>query len=62
MFVLFLVLLLAIFELYSGISTADLIGLMAYLLSSKEDFDKRTECEMLQLEVFKSQVEYLHAF
>ena len=62
MFILFYVFLLAFFDFYSGISTADFIGLRAYLLLSKQRFDKRAVCEMLQLEVFTSHVEYLRAF
>jgi hypothetical protein len=54
MFVLFLVFLLVIFDLYSGISTAGLIGLMADLLSGKQHFYKRAECEILQLEAFRA--------
>jgi hypothetical protein len=53
---------LAIFDFYSGVLTAGFIGLMAHLLSCEQHFDKRAECEMLQLEVFASHVEYLHAF
>jgi hypothetical protein len=61
MFILLQVFILVIFDVYSGISTAGFIGLMACLLSSKR-FDMKAKCEMVQLEVFTSHMEYLRSF